>query len=77
VLMAWGITIMDHDSHSLEWQERKQDVLQGYNDYRETGNIIKNKDWSNVPIEQVVIKDRCWIEFNASILKGLQLVTTQ
>src|SRR5215468_9778686 len=27
VIMSWGITITDHDSHSLDWAHRKNDVL--------------------------------------------------
>jgi acetyltransferase-like isoleucine patch superfamily enzyme len=26
VLTAWGITIVDHDSHSVRWQSRAEDV---------------------------------------------------
>ena len=26
VIMSWGVTIVDHDSHSIEWQKRKNDV---------------------------------------------------
>src|SRR6185312_10934172 len=28
VIMSWGITITDHDSHNVDWQLRKDDVLQ-------------------------------------------------
>lgn len=76
VLMAWGITLMDNDSHSLRWSERKKDAMQAYEDYRaDPGNLIKNKDWSKVPMAPISVGDRSWIGFGASILKGVRLGT--
>jgi galactoside O-acetyltransferase len=74
VIMAWGVTIMDNDSHSLNWNERKNDVKQSYNDYMtDKNNIIKNKDWSRVEIAPIKIASRSWIGFNAIILKGVTI----
>jgi len=74
VLMAWGIIVMDTDSHSAEWEYRKNDVTQAYKDYQEdSSNLIKNKDWSHVAISPISIADRCWIGFNATILKGVTI----
>lgn len=72
VLMAWGITCMDTDSHSLHWEYRKNDVRQCYNDYIEDNtNFIKNKDWSHVNSKKISIGNKAWIGFNVSILKGV------
>lgn len=72
VLMAWGITIMDNDSHSLDWEHRKNDSMRCYEDYKsDPTNFIRHKDWSNVGIEPVRIERRSWIGFNATILKGV------
>lgn len=62
VIISWGVTIVDHDSHSLDWNQRKNDV-------RDWG--IGRKDWSGVAIRPVVIQDKVWIGFGASILKGV------
>ena len=64
VIMSWGITITDHDSHNVDWQHRKNDVLQ-WGEGR--------KDWMHVPHAPVVIADKVWIGFNASILKGVTI----
>src|SRR5262245_53374519 len=64
VIMSWGITITDHDSHNVDWQLRKNDVLQ-WGEGR--------KDWTHVPHAPVVIADKVWIGFNASILKGVTI----
>lgn len=74
ILMAWGITIMDNDSHPTNWNDRKNDVRQCYEDYlKDPSNFIKNKDWSRVGIRPISIGSRSWIGFNASLLKGVTL----
>lgn len=64
VLIAWGTTIVDHNSHSISFSKRKNDVL----DWQ-----CANKDWSNVPIAPVKIEDKVWIGFNSIILKGVTI----
>lgn len=64
VLISWGVTITDHNSHSLKFSERQRDV-------REWRGSAKN--WLGVKIEKVVIQDRAWIGFNAIILKGVTI----
>jgi acetyltransferase-like isoleucine patch superfamily enzyme len=74
VLMAWGITLMDNDSHAVAWEHRKNDQRQCYIDYIENkDNFIKNKDWTHVNAKPIIIGDRCWIGFNSTILKGVVL----
>ena len=62
VIMSWGVTIVDHDSHSVNWQERRNDVLDWARGH---------KNWEHVAHAQVVVKDKAWIGFNVSILKGV------
>ncbi|MDP9080666.1 MAG: acyltransferase [Bacteroidota bacterium] len=62
VLISWDCTIVDHDSHSLLFSERKNDVLNGLNGL---------KEWNNVSIGPVKINDKCWIGFGVRILKGV------
>lgn len=64
VIMSWGITITDHDSHSLDWEHRRNDVL----DWGKG-----QKDWAHVAHAPVVIRDKAWIGFNVSILKGVTI----
>jgi acetyltransferase-like isoleucine patch superfamily enzyme len=64
VIMSWGITIVDHDSHSIDWANRRDDV-------REWGQGRKN--WEHVAHAPVVIADKAWIGFNVSILKGVTI----
>ncbi len=72
VMMAWGITVMDNDSHSLEWEGRQNDVARCAADYAATPeDFARNKDWSRVPMQPVRIESKAWIGFNAIILKGV------
>lgn len=64
VMVSWGVTIIDHNSHSLKFSERSQDVL----NWR-----MGKKDWSTVKISPVKICDKVWIGFNAIILKGVTI----
>jgi acetyltransferase-like isoleucine patch superfamily enzyme len=72
VTMAWGIIFYDHDSHSTEWEYRKNDNIQCYEDYQShSGNSIANKDWSHVISKPIIVKDKVWIGFDVTILKGV------
>ena len=62
VLISWGCTIIDHNSHSIVWSERRGDVIKW---------ARGEKDWSKVPVDKVVIENKVWVGFNSIILKGL------
>jgi len=64
VLVSWGCSIVDHNSHAMDWSSRKNDVLAWKHG---------KKDWSSVNIKSVKINDRAWIGFNAIILKGVTI----
>ena len=55
-------TVVDHDSHSLEWAKRKNDV-------RDWGK--GQKSWEHVAHAPVVVGHKAWVGFNVSILKGV------
>ena len=64
VLISWGCNIVDHNSHSLDWGSRKNDVLAWGRG---------KKDWSGVKIESIKICSRAWIGLNSIILKGVTI----
>jgi galactoside O-acetyltransferase len=64
VLISWGVTIVDHDSHSIFWPLRKSDVELWHRG---------EKSWEHVVVRRVVIGDKAWIGFGASILKGVTI----
>jgi galactoside O-acetyltransferase len=72
-MIGWDTTIMDTDSHSVNWKNRKNDLMQDYNEYK---NKIPNgieKDWSSIVTKSIVIKDKAMIGFGCSIFKGVTI----
>jgi acetyltransferase-like isoleucine patch superfamily enzyme len=75
VLVSWGCTIVDHDSHSLDWRQRAEDVRK----WREgllAGGLEKAaelKDWDAVEMAPVRIADKAWLGMNVTVLKGVTI----
>lgn len=73
VIISWGCTIYDHNSHSIYWDERKDDTMQSIVDLKENGNFIQNKNWNVVKSKPIKIGDKAWIGFDCVILKGVTI----
>ena len=72
VLISWGCTFMDNNAHSLNWDERKDD-LRDWKKGIEENKIGFYKDWKNVQKGMITIKDKAWIGFNCIVLKGVTI----
>lgn len=72
VLISWGCTFMDNNAHSLNWIERKNDV-RDWKKGLDENKVGKYKDWSNVKSAPIVIKDKAWIGFDVTVLKGVTI----
>ncbi len=73
VIVAWDTLIYDHNSHSLNWRERKLDVQREYYDYCAYRNPLKSKNWKTVKSKPIVICDKVWIGTGCKILKGVTI----
>lgn len=73
VFMAWGSTIYDHNSHSLDFRDREEDIVQQLRDYRLGQDFIANKNWNVVASKPILIKSNAWIGMNCVILKGVTI----
>lgn len=73
VTIAWGCTIYDHDSHSLDYFKRRKDIDDELKDIKSGVSFIKNKDWDCVNSKPIIIKDDVWIGMNVIILKGVTI----
>ena len=62
VTIAWDVCIYDHDSHSLDWCARVEDLRCLREDLR---SVVHTK-----PIR---ICDKAWVGMNAIILKGVTI----
>ena len=64
ILVSWGCTFIDTNAHAVQWENRKNDVLNWHSGI---------KDWSSVEHGGIVVESRTWIGFNSTILKGVIL----
>ncbi len=72
VTIAWDVTIYDHDSHSMDWRDRAKVVKLFYERYGKS-DCFDLIDWANVGTAPIVIEDRVWIGFGATVLKGVTI----
>lgn len=73
VTIAWGCTIYDHDSHSLDYRERMLDNERQMDDALNGRLFIQSKDWNVVNSKPIIIRKHAWIGMNAIILKGVEI----
>ncbi|WP_284705099.1 acyltransferase [Flavobacterium tyrosinilyticum] len=73
VFIAWGSYVYDHNSHSLDYKDRENDIIQQLSDYRLGQNFITNKNWDVVQSKPILIKANAWIGMNCIILKGVTI----
>jgi acetyltransferase-like isoleucine patch superfamily enzyme len=73
VFIAWGGYIYDHDSHSLDYRERQNDISLQLQDIHAGRNFISSKNWAVVNSKPIRICDHAWIGINCIILKGVTI----
>ena len=64
VIISWGVTIVDHNSHPISPALRLGEIA-------DWGQGKKN--WSQVDRAKVTLKKGSWIGFNAIILRGVEI----
>jgi len=64
VLVSFGCTIDDHNSHPISWPLRSNDVREWYNG---------RKDWTHVVSRPVRLSNKCWIGMHSIVLKGVTI----
>lgn len=73
VTIAWDCLLYDHNSHSTNWEERKNDTKQEYKDIQAGLNQIANKNWDVVKSAPIHICSKAWVGTGAKILKGVTI----
>lgn len=71
VTIAWDCTIYDHNSHSLNYLHRREDIDSQLSCYRKGLSFIAEKNWSTVKSSEIIIEDDVWIGFGSTILNGV------
>jgi galactoside O-acetyltransferase len=64
VIISWGVTVVDHDSHAIDWSQRSGDVAAW---------AKGRKCWTDVMHAPITIEDKVWVGFGVSILKGVTI----
>ena len=64
VQIAWGVVLIDHNSHSLDYRVRRNDL---------PDQIRGTKDWDQVSTKNIDIGDDVWIGLNSIVLKGVKI----
>jgi acetyltransferase-like isoleucine patch superfamily enzyme len=64
VLISWRCSLIDHNTHSVIWEQRKDDLAEW---------MHGRKDWTHVARKPIVIGNKAWIGFNSVILKGVTI----
>lgn len=73
VIIAWNCTIYDHNSHSVNWDERKEDVTREWESAAAGLSPLHNKNWSVVKSAPIRICDKAWLGFGVTVLKGVTI----
>jgi acetyltransferase-like isoleucine patch superfamily enzyme len=66
VLISYNVNIHDNNSHSLKAEDRHQEYLYIFNNFKLPMGI-------DLKAEQIIIEDDAWIGFNSTILKGVTI----
>lgn len=73
VFIAWGSYLYDHDSHSIDYRERQNDITQQLADFRAGRDFIENKNWSVVNTAPIKVCANAWIGMHCIVLKGVTI----
>lgn len=70
--IAWGASVYDHDSQSIDPVHRRS-AYALFNRHYDSDEQYSTIDWSHVGSAPIVIEDDAWIGFDAVILKGVTI----
>lgn len=73
VSIAWGCLLYDHNAHSVNWSQRKNDNLIEYDNIVNGRPDLLGKNWDVVKTEPIIIEDKVWIGEGCTILKGVTI----
>lgn len=72
-LVSYGCTLMDHDSHSLDFRERRNDIAAEFDDFKHGRGGTAHKNWDSVKKAPIRIGNDVWIGMRTIILKGVTI----
>jgi len=74
IYVAWGCTFYDHNSHSVDFIERRNDRNREYVALKSgMKNKILTKNWDVVDSKPIKICNDAWIGMNVIVMKGVTI----
>lgn len=73
VTIGYGVSILDHNFHSVDWKDRRNDILQKISDYKNGLSSTANRNWKPVKTKPIKICNKAWICANVTILNGVTI----
>lgn len=75
VLIAWGVTFIDSNHHSIDWNQRRNDVRNSGKSLLDSNGqrIAMYHDWADVTKKPINIGNKCWIGLKTIILPGVSI----
>lgn len=73
IFISWGCTICDHNFHSLDYLDRRNDFKQILENVKCSQNLNFNKNWNTVDTKPIKICSDAWIGMNVVIMKGVTI----
>jgi galactoside O-acetyltransferase len=75
VLIAWGVTLIDSNHHSIDWNLRRNDVRNSGKSLRDShgSKIATYHDWAEVTKKPIYIGNKCWIGLKTIVLPGVRI----
>jgi acetyltransferase-like isoleucine patch superfamily enzyme len=73
VTIAWGCTLYDHNSHSLDWKVRASDHARLMENAQAGRGLVADKDWEGVKARRITIEDKAWLGFGVTVLNGVTI----
>lgn len=74
IFVAWGGYLYDHDSHSLDYRERQNDLRRQLADHRSgQADYTRSKDWGPVNAKPIRVRDNAWLGMECLVMKGVNV----
>jgi len=69
-VIADGSIFYTHNSHSLNFMQRREEIKECYDALSKNRNVLETKTWHDVSAKPIFIKKDTWIGMRCIILKG-------
>lgn len=73
VTIGYSCVLYDHNSHSINWENRSEDIEKIKYNHINKLETDYNKNWSTVKKRPIKICDKAWLGFGVTVLNGVTI----